>query len=790
METKSIFINKDFDQGILKTIISRYWWWLVVCVGITIGIAFVYLRYTKSEYASNLTLQIDNEDRGKEILEVENINSITADISKEIELLKSEFLFTKAIKTLNLNVSLYATGSILTEEKYRQSNFNITTLNIKDTTIIGNSIYLTYKKNEFYLNYFHDGRQHTNHLKIGETYKNKYFEIILKSPNIQELINELSTNELFFIFNSDVSLARKMLPFLFIEAVDVNAQTVSITYNSHNPQLSFDVVNAVAQAFIKYDVEIKNESSQKILSFIDGQLDSLSNEVENSKNDIGSFQRTSNIPEPDLFSANMSAKISKFQDMQFNINDEIRAINTVSSKLKSDPNRIEVYRLIPELMGKSFEGALSNSLNELYLLLEKKEDLLFKVTEENLEVKNINVRIQNKLTNLIKSVNAIEDRLRINMASINSNIAALEGQFYALPEKKLELGRLQNLQELNQKYFNLLTEKKVTYSISNAGFSSNNRILNPAVLSPIALKPNQKVVYTIFIVFGFFIGIFLLFFKYVSYNEINTIEDLKKLLPEKVSILGAIPLMKKQMEFSKLVVQDSKRSGIAEAMRNLRTNMSFINKDARTIAISSSISGEGKTFVALNLAGIIAMTGKKTVIIDLDMRKPKIHLGFGASNLKGMSTILTDQTMLAECIQKSTLENLSFITAGITPPNPSELILSKKFNEVIETLKTQFDVIVIDNPPIGIVSDGVNVLAEADIPIYIFKAHYSKRIFTRRVSELMEMQHLKKLNVILNGMPMTKSGYGYGYGFGQGYGYGYYDEEEGKKSLMKRILKR
>jgi tyrosine-protein kinase Etk/Wzc len=284
--------------------------------------------------------------------------------------------------------------------------------------------------------------------------------------------------------------------------------------------------------------------------------------------------------------------------------------------------------------------------------------------------------------------------------------------------------------------------------------------------------------------------VFLLFFKYISYNEINTIEDLKKLLPEKVSILGAIPLMKKQMEFSKLVVQDSKRSGIAEAMRNLRTNMSFINKDARTIAISSSISGEGKTFVALNLAGIIAMTGKTTVIIDLDMRKPKIHLGFGASNLKGMSTILTDQTTLAECVQKSTLENLSFITAGITPPNPSELILSKKFNEIIEELKTQFDVIVIDNPPIGIVSDGVNVLAEADIPIYIFKAHYSKRIFTRRVNELMEMQHLKKLNVILNGMPMTKAGYGYGYGYGQGYGYGYYDEEEGPKSLLKRIMKK
>ncbi|MFN5909768.1 MAG: polysaccharide biosynthesis tyrosine autokinase, partial [Bacteroidota bacterium] len=293
-------------------------------------------------------------------------------------------------------------------------------------------------------------------------------------------------------------------------------------------------------------------------------------------------------------------------------------------------------------------------------------------------------------------------------------------------------------------------------------------------------------IYTTFIMFGLVLGLAIMFFRYLTFNEINMIDDLQRLLPDKATILGGVPMHKSEMEFSQLVVGESPKSMMAESLRKIRTNLSYINPNYKTIAISSSVSGEGKTFVALNLAGIIALSGKRTILLDLDLRKPKIHLGLNADNTKGMSGLIVGQYELEDCIQHSTLENLDFITAGPVPPNPSELLLSDNFVKLVEELKRSYQVIVIDNPPIGLVSDGIKNLTEADIPIYVFKSHYSKRVFAHRLRELFEMQKLERLNVILNGLRVTRfSSYGYGH---YGYGYGYY--EGLNPSLRERLAMR
>ena len=201
------------------------------------------------------------------------------------------------------------------------------------------------------------------------------------------------------------------------------------------------------------------------------------------------------------------------------------------------------------------------------------------------------------------------------------------------------------------------------------------------------------------------------------------------------------------------------------------------------MAITSTISGEGKTFVALNMAGIIAFSEKKVVILDLDMRKPKIHVGFGVPNDKGMSTILIGRNTIDECIYKSSLNNLDFITAGPVPPNPSELIISSRMVEILDQLKERYDVVVADNPPIGLVTDGIRIIKLADYPIYVFRENYSKRNFVQNVRKLVSDNNITNLNIVLNAVDIKKSGYGYSgvydydYGYGYGYGFGYYDED-------------
>ena len=581
-----------------------------------------------------------------------------------------------------------------------------------------------------------------------------------------------------------------MLGNLSVFPIDVNAKTIQIEYKSHNAQLSHDIVNAVAQSFFSFDEELKRKSSENILLFINQQLDSLSQELKQSKDSLTAFQRNSNLPDPDQAGLNYAENIDKLQDELFTLEEELTTLRMVSSKLKSEPNRLEIYRLLPEMLGKSYENSLSNQIRELHELLERKEDLLFEVTEENSEVKAINTKVQLKIQSIRRSVDVIENRLAVNFNMINSKIGGIEGKYYSLPQQKMEFSRLKNIQDLNEKYYSLLTEKKVQYAISDAGYASSNRVLSKPQVNSTPASPNIRFIYGIFLILGLIAGLFILFVKYITFNEINDIEDLKKLLPQETGILGGVPLVQHDADYSQMVIFDSPKSLLAESLRNIRANLNFIHPNFQTIAVSSTISGEGKTFVVLNLGGILAISGKKTIIVDLDLRKPKVHLGFNQPNGKGISSMIIGQDKLEDCIRHSENENLDFITAGPIPPNPSELLLSKEFDQIVSELKKLYDIVIFDNPPIGIVSDGIKILSQSDIPIYIFKAQYSRRNFTQVITELYDNKRIQRVNIILNGMKKSESG-AYGYGYGYGYSNGYFEgDEKGRNFFKKRSQKK
>jgi tyrosine-protein kinase Etk/Wzc len=792
---KSLIINKGYNPHLLRSVLRRFWFLPFLFIGIFITMAFLYLRYTKMVYKSSSVIQIEKNDQGKEVLDLENIAQKDNKISGEIELLKSQFLFEKAVERLNMNVSLFSKGNVLTEELYHMSAFNIIPFSLKDSNLCNVPIFIESDGKNVNFKYEFGGKINQVKGKVDEHITNRDFDIVFKIIDFQAFNELQEDNELYFVFNEINSLNKRLIAGLEVSPADPEAQTVLINYKGNNPLLCHDIIVSLTNSFFEYDDEIQKKSSENILNFINVQLDSIATELKESKDSLTRYLKVSNMPDPDEMGNNISSNISSISDKLYEIDGEISTLRLVNSKLRAEPNRLEIYKLIPEMLGKSFENSLSKQIQDLYTLLEKKEDLLFEITEENAVIKDVNTKIFSKIASIKKSISTILERLIENQKLLQNKLGGFESEYFSLPDKKMEYNRLKSLQDLNEKYYSLLAEKKVLYSISKAGFSSNNRVLTQPEISYAPISPNTKMVYGGFLFVGLLLGLTYLAFKYFTFNEINNTEELKMLLPEKASILGAVPITKRSMDFSQIIVHDSPKSMLSEALRNIRANMSFINKNAQTIAISSSISGEGKTFVALNLAAILAMSGKRTIVIDLDLRKPKIHLGFNTNNDNGMSNLIVNQISLMECIHKSEIQNLDYITAGPVPPNPSELILSKDFQNILEKIKTMYDIIIIDNPPVGLVSDGVQILASADIPIYVFKAHYSKRVFAERVKELFEVQQIKTLNVILNGVVPGRGGYGYDYGYNYGYGYGYgggYYYEEGSKNklnIFQKILK-
>lgn len=785
----AILINKEFNSIIFQNVIRKHWYKPFILFGFGLLLSFIYLRYTKQQFESVATIQVIEEDRVKDVLGSQGISQQTNDLSKEVELLRSDVLFNQMLNKLNLNLSIFSDGKLLTKDLYGYSPFSIIAYALKDSTLCGTRIGISIKDdNIINLSYEFSGVKYDISGKINQQIKNKHFEIVFRTADYSAFEQTIKDNKIYFIFNNQNLLAKEMKTGLNITPLDPNAKTIQLAFTHSNPKLCYDVIQNLINVYLNYDKKSKQSKTDQTISFINQQLDSLSRILKNSKDSLSDFQREERLPNPEQVETQLSNNINDLTQRLLEINEEISTLAMVNNKISLDPNRLEIYRLIPEMVGKkSFEGTILRQIEDLNKLLETQEDLLRDITQENKQNKVINDRIINRVVSIKKSLKMIDDRLRNDKSMVQGKINEIEAKYFGLPEKKMEFQRLKYMEELNNRYFSLFTEKKIEYELSNAGYSTSNRILNAPLLPIDAIYPRSSFVYIVLSLIGFLLGLGWIVLKYLTYNEITTVQDLESLLPEKANILGSVPLYSKKLKFSEIVVNESSKSRLAEAIRNIRANMSFINKESKLIAVSSSVSGEGKTFVILNLAGLIAAGGKKTLVIDLDLRKPKIHHGFKVSNELGMSNYISGLATFEEVVHHASIANLDFITAGLIPPNPSELIQSENFKNILASLKERYDVILIDNPPVGIVSDGIHLLAQADIPIYVFKANYSKRVFAQRVDELFKVQKLKSLNVILNGVEAKQSIYGYGYQYG--YTYGYYSDEESGFFLLKWLRK-
>ena len=482
-------------------------------------------------------------------------------------------------------------------------------------------------------------------------------------------------------------------------------------------------------------------------------------------------------------------RYSSIEEQLLKVEMEEKIISEIQSNIGKNKG-VDTYQLISLISGTEYENIIKDIMQTIQKLLLEKENLLYAVTPNSENIKLINYQIENQRKLLLESLDAVKLRYKTNYKNLLEKSSEFRSKIGQNPEDEMEFSRLSRLYSISEKYYTMLLEKKTEFSISKAGYVSKNIILEKAYGAGFKVSPNKKTSILVSILSALLAAFFLVFIRYIFHNKIYSIKDITRFSQGNVAFLGLVPKYQSDIPVSQLIVDKNPKAIISEAFRTIRSNLTFIDntEGPKIVSITSTISGEGKTFVAINIAGILAFTGKKVIIIDLDMRKPKIHRGFGVSNIIGMSTILTGITPLDECFNNSPMENLKFITAGPPPPNPSELILSGKLTEIINELKKQFDFIVIDNAPIGLVTDGLETIKMANYPIYVFRAGYSKKIFTQILDRLKNETKIKNLSVVLNDVDISKKiySYNYGYGYGYGYGSGYYSEDEKFKKRTKR----
>ena len=766
--------SQELDLEKLMNVLRKSLPYVLGLLLICLCAAYLVVRYTKPLFESESELQLDIKSEasllGFNQFENEPSSRNVSGMSEEIELIKSKLFLTRVIKALDLDVSYFTQGKFLDDEKYRNAPFKVRYL-IKDENFFNKRIFVELLSGQKYrLSHEVGGKEINNEYSFGQQVNTPYLDFNL-SPT--ESFNEETLsqdNSYYFIINSDNALIQYFRNNLTVQVLNLNAKTIKISFTDHNAYKARTLVDVLSNLYLQYTEEEKNKANIKKIEFLNKQLEETEDKLENFESYFESFTI-------DNKTTNLTGDINKtigfmleVDSQRVDIRIRLKALDRIEQQ--SAENDLYLTKGAFEGSQNSLPPAISETLAELNQLKAEKELLLESYNENTKAYQRKQKEVGLLQGELLKATSAYRSELQQQLAKLDSRRQELQASFVQLPAKGTEFNRIQRNYEQLLGFLLNLQERKIEFEIANAGTTTDFKILSSASLPQLPISPKKFLIMGIGLVAGVFLSLMFVGTRYFLDNKINSISELERACG--LPILGTLPKVRNKIEHARLVVTDNPKSAFSEAMRSIRTNMDFMaaRQEKKIISVTSTVSGEGKTFVAINLAAIIAFTGKRVIILDLDMRKPKVHLAFeGSNSQKGLSTLLIGKHQLEECIQETTVPGLQYLPAGPTPPNPSELVINGDFDRLLEELKSRFDMVVIDTPPVGLVTDGILIMKKVDLPLYVFKAEYSRKEYFKTLRRLSSINQFRNMAVILNGVD---SGQGYGYGYG--YGGGYYQE--------------
>jgi capsular exopolysaccharide synthesis family protein len=742
--------------------------WLVLLPILCLLGSYMYLRYTKPlfESSSSIKLEIKRESNVLGLTGVNAMEDVASNLPGEIELIRSNLIYDEVIKRMDLAVSYYAYGNILEEERYKNSPFAVKYTLFTD---------LAYDK-VFNVSLLSD-RQYELSYKIGDQEINHTYaygqsvqtdDFLFSIDTTRFYSPDLEGTKYYFKINSAGALINYIASNVRVDILNPAASILGISFKDHNIGKARDVVNTIDSVYLTKTLEIKNKANKQKLEFLDEQLRNTEVSLEEYESQLENFivkNKTANV-ESDV--AKFVGKIEELVNQKTALSVQLDLLHKLQVLIDTQGDLESFIPSIPLLPDQQL-AALTAEINQLQkeraFALSSRTEKTFAVQSKN---QAVDIAKKNISTLIVKNKELVIDNIR----QVNNKIYELESTFARLPSKGTEYTKIKRFKDLYDKYYLMMMDRKAELGIAEAGTVPEFVILSPASTPGKPISPNKMMIYGGAGAFGLLLSMMLLTLRYLLHDSISNQRELER--TTQAPILGSIPTyLKEKMDVSRLIINKNPKASISESFRTIRTNMEFLlssKKKKRIITVTSTVSGEGKTFVSLNLAGVIALSDTKVIILDLDMRKPKVHLAFDEENHAGISTILIGKHKLQDCIRRTSINTLDFIGAGPTPPNPSELILRPEFDALLKELHQYYDVIVIDTPPVGLVTDGILVMKKADLPVYVIRADYSKRYFVKNVNKLIKNNNFGKLSIILNAFKhLSQYGYGYDYSYYQGY---------------------
>ena len=780
--------HRGFNLAALWKIVVLHWYWIVLSTIVALGAAFSYLKYTRPVYASNMKILVKDEDsrsrmyRGGQLaLESMGVISNSNGFDNELEILTSSNISQRVIKSLKLYVSYELDGRLRNHELYKNNPYIV---DMPENQLVDLHSLIQLKID----------RQGDGVHVAGEIYVPRSKEPILFERSVKELPGSFNTPVGTITLQRNPGVGAELpkqtmyatiMPLEYAAkaygsrlSVSASSKTTTVAvlnYLDTQPERAIDYLNELFRSYNEDANEDKNEVALKTEEFLKNRISAIREELDATESNLESYKKKNELINLTNDASNALNKLTEYQKEQVELETQLNLVTALLDYV-DDPRN--AFNVVPSNLGLK-DADMSNLLNKYNDYVLQRNRLLKSSSPENPYVKRLTAQLEEMWPTIRLSLKSVRENILTQKRSAEDQYNLFSRRVGEVPTQERSLNNIIRQQEIKVELYLMLLQKREENYISLNSTAAKARVIDDP-RSTGQVSPKTKVILLGALVLGLCFPVGLIYLLGLLRYRIEGREDVEMLT--KIPVLADIPLAPKSLDGElSLAVRENSNDMMEEAFRGLRTNLRFVlSEKENVIACTSCIPGEGKTFISTNLAMSLALLGKRVIIVGLDIRKPRLVKLFGlSSDHRGITTFLSsnsgDFQDLDKQIHHAVLNpNLDVLPAGVIPPNPGELISREQLDHAIALLREHYDYVIVDTPPVGLVSDTLSAARVADMTIMVCRADYSPRNNFQLINALHHDNKMPKITLVLNGIDLKKRKYGYYYGYGKYSKYGKY----------------
>jgi tyrosine-protein kinase Etk/Wzc len=814
MKEQQDLFSSNFD---FWKVIQRFWSFRQLYIILTLTLlilAFLINRYSTVKYRNTTTIYLTEDEKSGanplnsqgDLFQSFGLFNVKQNIDNELEIIRSFSLIKRVVNETNLKVTYYSykngpasslllnTPFVRKNELYNESpievvidpsvpqsidiNFNIEFLNENEFTLNASDTHVPlYNFIDDQIVGYGDAINFNQRFRFGDEIKTRYFNFrIQKTQNFNKDFTR--DNGLFFHLNNINVLTSEFLGDMETETTSETSTIIRITFTGTNRQLVSDFLNNLTSAYLGKSLDKKNKTALSTIDFIDSQLSDFTDSMNYVESTLKNFRTAQGVMDLNFQGQQVFEQLTRLENEKAAIDVQKKYYQYLANYLESNSDFSDIAA--PSSMNV-IDPLLSGLVTQLITYNAEKATLVNNSTnKQNLYLSDLNIKIDNLKKTIKETVKNTLNTLNISLNEINYRMQKASGEISQMPKTELQMRGIERKFKLNESIITYLQQKRSEAQIARASSMPDYEVIDPAIV-PMSNQviPKSKLNYIIAILLGLILP--------SAFIMLRDILNTKIVNAEEIEGLTSLPILGKvfhNFHRTKQVVIEHPNSSVSESFRAVRTNFQFFSEGGKrqVLLVTSTSSGEGKTFCSMNIASVFALNGHRTILLEFDLRRPKIHQEFGSSNIIGISSFLIDKANLEDIIVPTGFENLDLISAGPAAPNPAELIATERTAELIDKLKEMYDYIIIDSAPAGLLTETQMLMKLADLNIFVARIDKTLREAFKNSLKSIVMNKFNNVSILINDLNVKREAFKYGYDNK------YYTDD--KSGFLSRLFKR